>query len=99
MLAAGNVIPLVDQRTAGEVLRRLAAHLRPGGTLVTGFGLDRIHLPPQAAAVHLADYDGWCMSAGLELRDRHATWDGDPFDNGEGGYAVSVHRLAQATSI
>jgi trans-aconitate methyltransferase len=92
VVAAGNVIPFVAAGTEPAVVRRLASHLRPGGVLVAGFGLDRSHLPSGAAAVELTDYDGWCGAAGLALELRYATWDGDPYDGG--GYAVSVHRAA-----
>ncbi|MBA0126426.1 class I SAM-dependent methyltransferase [Haloechinothrix sp. YIM 98757] len=89
VVAAGNVIPLVAQGSEHVVVRRLAGHLRSGGLLVAGFGLDAAHLPLAEPTVTLADYDTWCRDAGLELRDRYATWDGDPYDGG--GYAVSVH--------
>jgi 2-polyprenyl-3-methyl-5-hydroxy-6-metoxy-1,4-benzoquinol methylase len=92
VVAAGNVIPFVEQGAVGEVLRRLARHLRPAGILVAGFGLDRAHLPGLAAFIELADYDRWCVEVGLELLTRCATWNGDPYAGG--GYAVSVHRLA-----
>jgi SAM-dependent methyltransferase len=89
-LAAGNVIPLVAQGTEPAVLARLAAAVRPGGTVVTGFGLDASHLPLTAVPFGLAEYDEWCASAGLTLVERSATWDGQPFQPG-GGYAVNVH--------
>ena len=40
--------------------------------------------------VTLTDFDDWCVQAGLALRQRFATWDGAPYQQG-GGYAVSVH--------
>lgn len=91
VVAAGNVIPLVDRACTPRMLARLAAHLRPGGLLVTGFGLDPGHLPPQAVPLDLAEYDAWCVAAGLDQLRRHGTWDGDPYQPG-GGYAVSVWR-------
>ncbi|GAA3446124.1 class I SAM-dependent methyltransferase [Planomonospora venezuelensis] len=90
VVAAGNVIPLLAPGSEAEAVRRLAAVLRPGGTLVAGFGLDAEHLPMASATVGLAEYDAWCAAAGLVLERRLATWDGDPYDGG--GYAVSVHR-------
>lgn len=90
VLAAGNVVPLVAEGTEARVVARLAAHVRPGGLLVAGFGLDRAHLPPAAGLVTLDDYDAWCGAAGLTLHRRLATWDGTAYDGG--GYAVSVHR-------
>jgi SAM-dependent methyltransferase len=88
-VAAGNVVPLVDRAGTPRMIACLAAHLRPGGLLVTGFGLDTAHLPPAAVPVDLSDYDAWCAAAGLELTHRHSTWDAAPF-RPDGGYAVSV---------
>jgi SAM-dependent methyltransferase len=90
VVAAGNVVPLVAEGTEARVVARLGAHVTPGGLLVTGFGLDRAHLPPAAALVTPDDYDSWCAAAGLALDRRLATWDGAAYDGG--GYAVNVHR-------
>ncbi|GAA3897730.1 class I SAM-dependent methyltransferase [Streptomyces lacrimifluminis] len=89
-LAAGNVIPLLAPGTEPAVVRHLAAVLRPGGLLVTGMGLDAAHLPLPEPPVTLAEFDRWCTGAGLTLRQRYATWSGDPYSPGC-GYAVSVH--------
>ncbi|RPK55983.1 hypothetical protein EES43_25380 [Streptomyces sp. ADI96-02] len=89
-LAAGNVIPLLAPATGAAVVRQLAAVLRPGGLLVTGMGLDAAHLPLPEPTVTLTEFDQWCTEAGLSLRQRYATWNGDPYDQGC-GYAVSVH--------
>jgi SAM-dependent methyltransferase len=94
VVLAGNVVPLVAPGTEPVVVARVAAHLRPGGLLVAGFGLDRGHLPPAAGLVDLADYDTWCRGAGLVPVRRLATWDGEPYDGG--GYAVSIHRRPTA---
>jgi SAM-dependent methyltransferase len=88
VVAAGNVIPLVAAGTEAQVIERLAGLLAPGGLLVAGFGLDPAHLPLVEAPFGLAEYDSWCAAAGLALRDRFATWAGEPY--GGGGYAVSV---------
>jgi SAM-dependent methyltransferase len=93
VVAAGNVVPLLAAGTEAATVNRLAAHLRPGGLLVAGFGLDAAHLPLASAPVDLAGYDGWCAAAGLMLERRLATWDGAPYDGG--GYAVSMHRAAR----
>ncbi len=90
IVAAGNVIPLLEPGSEPAVVARMAAHLAPDGFIVAGFGLDTAHLPIPEAVVGLDDYDNWCASAGLSLVDRLATWDGRPYDGG--GYAVSVHR-------
>ncbi|MFD7746361.1 class I SAM-dependent methyltransferase [Streptomyces sp. NPDC059698] len=93
VLAAGNVIPLLAPGTGETVVGHLAAALRPGGLLVTGMGLDAAHLPLTEAPVTLTEFDEWCDRAGLVLRQRYATWSGDPYHEG-GGYAVSVHTAA-----
>lgn len=94
VIAAGNVLPLLTPGTEPAVLRRLAAHLRPGGLLVAGFALQRdrlpVRLPPEVAMLDLARYDALCADAGLALRQRWSTWDRQPYHGG--GYAVSVHR-------
>lgn len=95
IVAAGNVFPFLATGTGPRVLERLAAHLLPDGLLVSGFGLDRAHLPAAAAVVDLADYDAWCAAAGLAPVSRHATWDGDAWSE-SAGYAVSVHRRLPA---
>jgi SAM-dependent methyltransferase len=89
VLAAGNVIPLVEPGTEATVIAQLAARTSPGGFLVAGFGLDAAHLPLAQPPFGLPDYDSWCSAAGLSRRARYATWDGAPYDGG--GYAVSVH--------
>ncbi|MGN6609041.1 MAG: class I SAM-dependent methyltransferase [Jatrophihabitans sp.] len=96
VVAAGNVVPLVDRGTEAAVVTNLAASLRPGGLLIAGFGLDAAHLPLPAAPFGLDEYDAWCTGAGLDLVERFATWDEAAFD--DGGYAVSVHRRAAITA-
>jgi SAM-dependent methyltransferase len=90
VVAAGNVIPFVAPGTEPAVVARLAAHLRPGGLLVCGFGLDARRLPPAAAPVDLAAFDRWCADADLAVEHRFSTWDAEPYDGG--GYAVTVLR-------
>jgi SAM-dependent methyltransferase len=96
VVGAGNLWPLLTPGTHARVIARLAAHLRPGGLLLLGFGLDADHvpftLPDGVAFPDLVAYDTACVGAGLTLRTRTADWDGtEPYDGG--GYAVSVHRL------
>ncbi len=90
VVMAGNIVPLVAADTEPVVVRRVAAHLAPGGLLVAGFGLDRAHLPPAGAVVDIEEYDRWCTAAGLAPVRRLATWDGAPW-TAAAGYAVSVH--------
>lgn len=93
VVCAGNVVPLLADGTEPAAVAAMAAVLRPGGTLVCGFGLDAAHLPLDHAPVTLEQYDAWCGDAGLALAERYATWEGAPFDGG--GYHVSVHRRPQ----
>ena len=90
VIAAGNVIPLLDRGTEALVVSKLAGLLATDGVLVTGFGLEADNLPLDSAPVGLGDYDAWCAAAGLRLVSRSATWGGDRYEGG--GYAVSVHR-------
>jgi SAM-dependent methyltransferase len=80
---AGNVVPYVPDGRRPAAVGACTRHLRAGGRLVAGFQL-------QEGWPTLADYDGWCEAAGLELEDRFATWDRAPYEGGN--YAVSVHR-------
>ena len=79
----GNVMIFLDRGTEPDVVGQLAARLRPGGLLVAGFQL-------QSGRLTLDRYDEITAAAGLQLVDRWATWDREPFHGGD--YAVSVHR-------
>lgn len=81
---AGNVMIFVEPGSEGRVVETLARHLAPGGLLVAGFQL-------MAGRLDLATYDHLAGRVGLELRERWATWDRAPWQEG-GDYAVSVHR-------
>ncbi len=80
---AGNVMPYVAQGTERAVLARIAAHLRPDGFVVVGFGTDRGYA--------LADFDAHSAAAGLVLEHRFATWDLGPWQDGA-PFAVTVLR-------
>jgi SAM-dependent methyltransferase len=82
VVAAGNVVVFLEPGSEPEVVRRMAACLRTGGLLVSGWRTDR--LAPQV-------YDGWARDAGLEPVARHATWDGDAWEDGA-DWCVAVHR-------
>lgn len=82
VVMAGNVLLFTEPGTEAAVVAACARHT--GSLLVAGFQLDR--------AYTLDAYDEHCAAAGLELVERHATWDRAPFDGGD--YAVSVHRRA-----
>lgn len=83
VVLAGNVMIFVARGTEATVISQLASHLAPGGLFVAGFQLTTGRLT-------LEHYDTACAAAGLELVDRWATWDREPFDGGD--YAVSLHR-------
>lgn len=83
VVMAGNVMIFVEPGHEAVVVARCAAHLEPRGRLVAGFQL-------QPDGLDLAGYDRAATAAGLDLADRFATWDDDPWVEG-GDYAVSVH--------
>ena len=93
VVLAGNVVPLLAHGTLAATLVGLADLLAPDGLLVTGFGLDRAHLPSGCPVTSLEEYDGRADAAGLTRTHRFGTWDAEPFDP-TGGYAVSVHTRA-----
>jgi SAM-dependent methyltransferase len=64
---AGNVLVFVAPGSEAEVLRRVAAHVRPDGVVVVGFATDRDY--------PVADFDRDWAAAGLVLEHRFATWD------------------------
>lgn len=80
----GNVMIFLDRGTEAAVVAALARRLAPGGLLVAGFQLGTGRLT-------LDRYDEITATAALELVDRWATWDRQPYDGGD--YAVSLHRL------
>lgn len=84
VVAAGNVMIFLQPGTEAVTVDRLAEHLRPGGTLVTGFQLT-------AGRYGVDRLDRDCAAAGLELIERFASWSRDPWMI-DSGYAVSVHQ-------
>lgn len=82
VLAAGNVVVFLEPGTEEQVVSRLAAHLAPGGLLVSGWRTDRLDV---------AGYDDWARAAGLEPVVRHATWEGTPWQPAA-GWCVAVDR-------
>jgi SAM-dependent methyltransferase len=68
---AGNVLTFVAEGTEVEVLRRVRAHLVPGGRLVVGFGAGRGY------AFDGLDLDA--REAGFRVQHRFSTWDLRPF--------------------
>jgi SAM-dependent methyltransferase len=82
-VCAGNVMAFLAPGTEGDVLVRIAAHLRDDGFIVVGFGLDRGYA--------LADFDSHAAVAGLVLEHRFATWDLQPWRD-DAAFAVTVLR-------
>ena len=80
---AGNVLAFVAPGSEPDVLRRIAAHLRPDGVLITGFGTDRGYA--------VADFDAHCDQAGLRLESRFATWDLRPWRD-DADFVVTISR-------
>ena len=83
VVMAGNVPLFTAPGTHAALVAGCARHVRPGGgLLVAGFSL--------GPRYDLDAYDRHGTAAGLQLRERFATWDRQPFLQG-GDYAVSVH--------
>ncbi len=82
-VVAGNVMTFVAPETERRVLTRLAAHLRPDGFAVVGFGAGR--------GYELDDFDADLAAAGFVLEHRFATWDLRPWSP-QADFAVSVLR-------
>lgn len=83
VVLAGNVVPYATRRA--ELVAACARRLAAGGRLVAGFQL-RVGWPT------LGGYDAWCRAAGLELEERFATWDRQPYTGGDYAVSVSVSR-------
>ena len=81
----GNVMLFCRPEHRCPIVASLAGHLRADGLLVAGFSLDQ-----RPDSLTLAEYDACCVAAGLQLSERFATWERDPYQGGD--YAVSVHR-------
>jgi SAM-dependent methyltransferase len=84
VVMAGNVVGFVAPEGRPAAVAGAAAHVAPGGRLISGCQL-------RGGWPTTDDYDAWCAAAGLELEERFATWDGDPLGPTP-DYAVAVHR-------
>jgi SAM-dependent methyltransferase len=85
VVCAGNVLTFVAPGTEVAVLRRLGAHLAPGGRVVVGFGAGRGY----AFDAFFAD----AVTAGLRVDVALSTWDLRPFTDGS-DFLVAVLSLA-----
>ncbi len=83
VVVAGNVMVYVAPGTEGDVLRRLAALVKPDGPVVVGFTLTRDYRLPA--------FDADAVAAGLVVEQRFATWDLRPW-HGDADFAVTVLR-------
>ena len=88
IVAAGNVMAFVAPDTRVEILRRLRAHLGPGGRVVTGFGAGR--------GYPFDDFLADAVTAGLRPDLLLATWDLRPFTE-EADFLVAVLSPAPQT--
>jgi SAM-dependent methyltransferase len=84
VVCAGNVMVFLAPGTEVDVVRRLAAHVGPGGRLVSGWRTDRMSR---------RHYDALAELAGLVAESRYATWDGDPWQD-DADWCVAVDRRA-----
>lgn len=87
VMMAGNVILFVEAEDRPAAIANVARHVEPGGLVVAGFQLAR----GDGRRVPVADWDAWTSSAGLDLLERWATWDDDPWVS-TSDYVVSVHQ-------
>ena len=83
IVVAGNVLAFVAPDTEVQVLKRLAAHLVPGGFVIAGFHTERYDI---------AEFDRHLAKAGFVLEQRFATWDLRPWEM-NADFAVSVLRF------
>lgn len=89
VVCAGNVMTFLDPDTRQHVLDRLAAHLRVGGRIVTGFGSGRDY----SFAEFFADVE----HVGLVPEVLLSTWDLRPFST-ESDFLVAVLSRGASTA-
>ncbi|MFF5173386.1 class I SAM-dependent methyltransferase [Micromonospora sp. NPDC000089] len=82
-VVAGNVMAFVAPGTEPAVLARIAAHLKPDGPALVGFGTDR--------GYRIEDFDADAVAAGLRVEQRFATWDLRPWRD-DADFAVTLLR-------
>jgi rhodanese-related sulfurtransferase/ubiquinone/menaquinone biosynthesis C-methylase UbiE len=74
------------------VLHTAVQHLLPGGALVSG-----IMVRDASSALTVEEYDALCADCDLQLSQRWATWDREPYE--EGAFVVSVHRRSTRHNV
>ncbi|MCU1503331.1 MAG: Methyltransferase type 12 [Ilumatobacteraceae bacterium] len=87
VVMAGNVPLFTPPGTQAALVAGVARHMGERAVLLAGFSLDRGYA--------VEEYDRDAAAAGLELTERWATWDRQPFTD-TSGYAVSVHRRSSS---
>ncbi len=85
VVCAGNVVTFLAESTRTEVLRRMRAHVRPGGRAAIGFGAGR--------GYEFDDFLADARSAGWAPDLLLSTWDLRPFGP-ESDFLVAVLRPA-----
>lgn len=90
VVMAGNVLLFARPQDRAAIVANLAAHLAPGGRLISGSSLE-----PGPGGLTLEAYEQACADAGLDIEDRWSTWDRDPLDAAP-RYAVVVARRPAA---
>ena len=81
---AGNVLIFTAPGTNTAVIANVARAVKEGGRVIAGFQL-------RPGGYDLATLDTDAAQTGLELDERFATWDREPYTGGD--YAVSVVRV------
>ncbi|MFC7549528.1 class I SAM-dependent methyltransferase [Plantactinospora sp. GCM10030261] len=82
-VCAGNVMAFVAPGTESAVLSRIAAHVRPDGVVVVGFGTGR--------GYPLTEFDADASAAQLRREHRFSSWDLRPWRD-DADFAVTVLR-------
>ena len=80
---AGNVMVFIAPDTEVDVLRRVAAHVKPGGFIAVGFHTNR--------ELSLEQFDAAVEAAGLRLEHRFGTWHLNAWTAAD-DFAVSILR-------
>jgi SAM-dependent methyltransferase len=82
VLAAGNVVVFLAPGTEAQVVQQMAAQVRPGGLLVSGWRTDLLSRE---------GYDALAVGAGLQAVARYSTWQAEPW-RGDADWCVAVDR-------
>jgi SAM-dependent methyltransferase len=91
IVCVGNVMILLAPDTERTVLRNLAALLAPGGRMLVGYNLSGAP-SGMSRDYPLEEFVADCTAAGLVVEHRFATYDLQPFSDGD--YVVHVLRHA-----